>query len=524
MIDLANAAQLVYFWFLVFNLIFIVALFIWHFKEIARPFKSINRRFLVLILLLTLFGIYLRVTMSGRYGLDDLLWEHVRNAKSALNNFKFTSFTHPGGHSLLVALSFILAHNMDIENVSMLTIFLDSLSILLIFCISFLLFKKTEIALFSSLIFAILPWQIFISGMGLNIISSLFFFLLSVVILLVSKELRSKNLFYFSLILLLWSAEIRVENVMFIPLFLFTYFRTKYKVSKSFKYFLPLLIIFSLPVTVWISYSPVLFGPSSSIEGDGDFISFQNFLNNCVNYIIPHFFVNKYGNYYPTFVFLFSLLGLVLIVKHKESFYLLLLWSGIWSIVYGSFWYGSQIYRYSVLIHPLLATLSACGFYVLFDYASSSLAKKWKMIKTLWILFLLFIVFSTFSVKGLINPSSITSWPSIREFRTLENEIEDDACILMQKIKYGRYENAVYLINKKRKFIEWPTKHDIFSFNCTKIYYLNLRNYAHPRYEDLKIYDKNQELLFQTYDPKKILEIKWLDVYEIAPKNDSNLK
>jgi hypothetical protein len=452
--------------------------------------------------------------MSGRYGLDDLLWEHVRNAESFYSELRFSSFAHPGGHSLLTTLSFLFGQN--IENVSMLTILLDSLSIIVLFFIAFVLFKKTEIAIFTSLIFAVLPWQIFISGMGLDVTSSIFFTLSAFAVLLISKELRSANLFMLSIIMFLWSAEIRLDNLIFLLLLFFVYFRAGYKIKNQ-KWFFPLIVTFLLPIIAWVTCSPVLFGPGSSIEGQGKegFFSIGNLLINYSTYIIPHFFVNSYGNYYPLFIFPFLfVLGSLLFLDYKGSFYLLIIWFLGWSLVYGSFWYGSQIYRYSVFIHPVLAIVSACGAYAILNYVPL-ITKNKKIITALTVSMSLLIILTTFPFQSLVNPSPITFWPSVSEFKEIDKVVESDSCVVLQKLKYGRFENAKHLIGVQRTFIEWPTNYSIFGYNCTNVYYFDLRGYIHPMPEDLEEYDNNHNSLFSEYELVNVFEKQPLRVYRV---------
>lgn len=505
-----------YFVILLAHFSLLIFLMAYYRNELKKPFKKIPKYVWVSLLLIIIFALFLRITMSGRYGLDDLLWEHVRKANNAFESLGFSDFAHTGGHSLLATFALFLWN--DTESISLLTIIFDTFSILLVFCLSYLLFRKKEISLISSLIFAIIPWQIFISGMGLGITSSVFFVLLTLTVLLISKELKSVELLVLSTFLLLWSCEIKIENLMFGVFFVFVYLRSDYRLKlKDIRIFLPLILIFFAPLLFWILNSPSLFGIESSVEGQGDFLSLQNMAKNFPDYMVPHF-INRNGNFYPPFIFILSAIGILLFRQQRKGLYFLFIWLLIWFLIYGSYWNGVQIWRYSLMIHPVFAILSACGFYVLIKYSSGFLKVK-GIHNYLLIVVVIFIVFSTFPVNAFLGSYNIYSWPSIKEFKEIDQKIEDDSCVVLQRLKYGRLENAKLLIDKDRTFIEWPTEENLFDYNCEKIYYFNLRYYIHPRPEDIKEYEENQELFFQNYKTEKFLSIRWLEVYEILGVN-----
>ncbi|MCG2724666.1 MAG: hypothetical protein L6420_00185 [Elusimicrobia bacterium] len=488
--------------------------------DIASPFMEINKKSLAALALIFLFGLYLRVGMSGRYGLDDLLWEHAANAESFYKTFRFTNFLHPGGHSFLATLSFLFGRN--VENISRLTIFLDSLSVCLIFFFSFRIFRKTEISLLASLIMAILPWQIFMSGMGLDVTSSLFFVLAAVLILLISVESGSDSLLTLSLLVLIWSANIRVENLLLSPFFLLFYYCRKGLIHIR-KRFVWLISFFCMPALIWLAYSPFKFGTSSAVEGAGfqHFVSIHNLLINYRDCIIPHFMSPQ--TCYPHLIFFFFVIGTIRLVwpsKRRTGAYIIIVWVLFWSAVYGGYWHGDQIYRYSILIHPVLALVSACGAYWLmqqikgtnkgiFTFAARALVSG-------------FIVFSAFSVRQIANPSPLVFWPSVREFKSISTYFGEDSCVMLQRLKYGRFENALKLIGEGKKFIEWPAGKDIFSYKCPDIYYFDLRKYAHPIPADMRIYDENHAFLSKKYELEKFVNNGPLDIYKVIKKKNSH--
>lgn len=479
-------------------------------ESLFEPFRGQGRQTLFLPGLLFLLALFLRAGMSGRYGLDDLLWEHVRNAETALASLRFTQFVHPAGHSFLVALSFIFGR--AVENASRMTILLDSLSVPLLFFAVRLLSRDKAIAFLSAFILAVLPWQVFLSGTGLDITSSLFFCLAALLALLISLEKGTGGPLAVSLLLLAWAANIRTENLLLLPVLLLVWYRRAPAAAARFP---AAALIAFLPSLIWLFLAPEKFGTDSSPDGAAAsaFLSLGNIAANCREHILPHFF--RQNNGYPLLLLPLLALGLaelVLFKQDKKLLYLLPAWLLAWLLVYGGYWNGGQVYRYSTFLHPALAITAALGGNLLLRLLKFQGGPGLAMLAALLLCF-------SFSPARLLRPEPVVFWPSVREFTQLRQRLAPDHCILLQTLNYGRSDNVRLLLGRERKYINWPAGRGLSDYGCSGIYYLDLRAYIHPLPEDLLVHDLIRERLFTGYDLRQVFAEGPLKVYEVAVKN-----
>ncbi|HNW45313.1 MAG TPA: hypothetical protein PKI19_12470 [Elusimicrobiales bacterium] len=510
---LAQAAQWLYLPLLLVSFAAALALLLSSLGELRAAFKEAGAGTLLRLGVVAALGLYLRVHMSGRYGLDGLLWEHLVNAQAAYTDLRFVNFLHPGGHSALVALAFLFGRAA--ESTSVLTMILDTLSIALVFFASLLLLKKEEISLTAALIYAVLPWQVFVAGMGLDVTSSAFFVLAAFLVLLASRELRSGKLLRLSLLLMLLAAQIRTENLVLLLFFLpVSCLRDlPVRIGKTAAALLGALLV---PPLAWLLAAPVKYGETSSPDaaGTGYFMSLPKLAANLKNYVAPHFLSgDTHYHAWLAAAFAAGLLYLFIARRLKEGGFLLA-WTGIWTLVYGSFWNGSQVYRYSTLIHPVLAVISACGVSLALG-AAAKLPGVGRLRPAVHAAALLLLVLYTHPLSRLVHPAPIVFWPSVREFSAMEGKLGPGDCVLLQTLPLGRSENAKRLIGGGRTFLAWPSEKGLQGRGCSNIYYYDLREYAHPIPGDLRVYDRDQAALFARYKLETFMLREPLRVYKV---------
>jgi 4-amino-4-deoxy-L-arabinose transferase-like glycosyltransferase len=129
------------------------------------------------------------------------------------------------------------------------SIFLGSISVVLMYFLVYLISNNKKIALISSLLLAILPLHIVYSGTAETITASIFFILATLISFIIMIKNQKKKLIFLTLFLFLFTIQIRVENILIlIPMFIYIYIN---KIKLNLKnWSLPLII--SLPI--FISY------------------------------------------------------------------------------------------------------------------------------------------------------------------------------------------------------------------------------------------------------------------------------
>jgi hypothetical protein len=195
-------------------LIFIV-LFGITYKQILKMLKGVNWKYAFLLFFIALV---IRETIppkTTRLFFDEDIYldmgkQIVTHFSSCLCDYgdKFNCFRcelmkWPVAHPFLISVAFFLFEVNEIV-VRHLAIFLASLSVFLVYLSSYLLFRKNEIALFSSLILALLPIHILWSPtMAADLTLSFFvsFLLFFIILSSKSKDLKIHLLSLFALVL-----------------------------------------------------------------------------------------------------------------------------------------------------------------------------------------------------------------------------------------------------------------------------------------------------------------------------------
>jgi hypothetical protein len=142
----------------------------------------------------------------------------------------------PPGFPLLIVL-YSLVFGFNSLNASVLSAVLSSLTIVLTFLIAYLLFKKEEVALFSSLIFAFIPLNILNSQTGLSRPAGLFFAGLTVLSYLIALKNNKLKTWILTVLSFSYSIYVRQENyLLVIPLTLGIFMFKPVKTEKLFEY------------------------------------------------------------------------------------------------------------------------------------------------------------------------------------------------------------------------------------------------------------------------------------------------
>lgn len=244
----------------------LVVFLIWNGKLLVNYFKGISKKTWLILGFIFLVGFLLRIVRFDFYNYFPVHEYALFLQQDGLmaNRCFFGSYDHcfwleqayfPPGYPFLVAVGYLI-FGFNSLLAAYASSFFSSLTIILIFLLGYLLFKKEEVGLFSSLIFALTPISIAFSRVSEPRSISNFFICLTVLFFLMAlKEDRLKlwTLFFISAS---YSVYIRQENgILFLLFFLgFFFFNYKFDWSKLKKLAWPLFLFLMLqaPIFLWL--------------------------------------------------------------------------------------------------------------------------------------------------------------------------------------------------------------------------------------------------------------------------------
>lgn len=192
-------------------------------KTILRCFLGVSKNTWILLLIIFLIGFSLR-NAEYWYGFNTDDYASLEGAKFLLVEGKYVracangrlgecyvyhQALQPPGASYLVSLLY-LAFGINSIPVLVLSAVLSSLTIIIVFLLCYFMFKNEEIGLYSSLLFAIIPLNIFFSGTGSTRIMSIFFVALTVLFYVIA--MRRNDLKAWVLFALTFSFSIYIRN------------------------------------------------------------------------------------------------------------------------------------------------------------------------------------------------------------------------------------------------------------------------------------------------------------------------
>ncbi|UCD07394.1 MAG: glycosyltransferase family 39 protein [Candidatus Aenigmatarchaeota archaeon] len=389
------------FYILLLNFILICILFILNRKDIFSYFRKIRKITWVIFILILVFGSGLRIAFPGCSDSSGLCWNHVVRGQIMLEEQKIYEFKYSSGYPFMVALSFFF-FGASFESVLFLNLLMSSLTILLVFLLTWTLFKKDSVSLFSTLIYSLLPASVYFAKLNASEVISTFFATIAVLIFLISLELGKKRLYYLSGLLLVFAIHARLDNSIFIPFFILGFLLKRKDISfKNLKLPIILFLIFMIPVSYYYITVNENFGTwNDPVVSETHPYTFSH------TYLIPniarHFsFLARPGDY-PLILYLFLFISLLFIRREKNVLFPVF-WIALFLLFYGLYWasYFSGLDLYHLLLHPALAILIAYGIFsvknVLERCSEKILSIKFspnmKMFTSVIILFLIFSVF-----------------------------------------------------------------------------------------------------------------------------------
>ncbi|MFH1234307.1 MAG: glycosyltransferase family 39 protein, partial [Candidatus Diapherotrites archaeon] len=214
----------------------IIALFVFNRKELWRPFSKIKKKSWLLLFLVLLAGFSARMLVvphAHQIYYDG--FAHINLAQNISNSNVFcvcqkgtdtacescNARWWPAGYQTILGIVFSVFGGSEGTAFNTNAV-IGSLSIVLVFLLAFMVFKSEKAALWASLLFAFIPAHLNLSGSVGMEITSLFFVLLSLVLLEICIRSKKFSVFVLFLAVFSYAVQTRPENfvlVFFIPVF-----------------------------------------------------------------------------------------------------------------------------------------------------------------------------------------------------------------------------------------------------------------------------------------------------------------
>jgi hypothetical protein len=522
MLWIGNQTKLV----LSINFTLILFLFYLNFKEIKRQFREIGKYAWIGIFLIFVFSFHVLLNTPYCDAQDGKFWAYVSVAEIMIHGYKefpylinpYTDFGMLKGYGFILGVIFLI-FGESYANAILYNILALSATSVLVFMITYLICKDEYSSLISGFVFSVLPLIIYHSKYGSAEISSIFFVTLTILTLIISINLKTKESFVLSLSLLAFSMAIRLEDTMFILLFLISYLTFLQK--KFLKKLILPSIIFSLLIFHLIptlSSASFHFGYVKNRNPPGGmekiFDEHYPWIKDPASFSLSYIPLNLRaywdvlgnGRTFPQLLYGLIFISLLGLKKYPRTF-IPILWILIFFLFYGSYWasFMGATSLHLLLITSPISILSGIGFSVLY-----SLFKEKKNIR-IWVFILMFLfVLSMFFHTVLFNPERehlcIT-----KDIITAGNKISKDSCILSENFMWHPYTNLLYQLKFliKNKKIE----SDLDRCSNKSTYYIKVPDGIYREYgvkKNIKWYNLRKECNFSEY-----LDLSTITVYKI---------
>jgi len=334
-----------------------------------------------------------------------------------------------------------------------LVVLLGSLSILLVFLISFLLSDNRTIALYSALLFALIPVHIMWSGTVAPDPVFVFYTLLTVFALLLMFKSEEFSVILFALSCLAFSVQIRAEGMILIPLaavFLLLLDRNLRKRFTDPRFLLSVLIfILIIPSSFHVYHASKTDTWGSSGKKFSLEYGKQNIPTNAFFWVMGYKTIE-----HPILFSLFALLGILSLIKEKRVLLFLLVWFGTFFFLYAFFYAGSVLYgvdvRYSLSCYPPFIIAAGYGM----SWVEKEMGRRLKkgMLIRVFLVLLVLISF-LFYVPSINTPAEkIEEARQARVYRRFVvnfSEQMNESCYVLSHVP------SIYLMHNKSSLQTW---------------------------------------------------------------------
>jgi len=483
------------FWFyalvLIINILLIVISICLGYKDIVSSFKKIKKSTWIILIIILLFGFYLRMFVaphSHHIFFDEDIYLNiaqniVNEGKACLCNYGNTencfnciSNKQPYGLPAFYAIFFFLFGVSETVAVNV-SIIIATFSILLVFLVSYLLFKEEKLSVYSALVLTIIPIHIKWSttqALGLPLV---FFSLLTIFLFLIYLEKRNMFILFAFFCTLAYTCQIRPESMLMAVVaasfFIFMdndIFKTVR--DRKFLIVLAIFLILILPTVEHIDNMKHEDWGASGNKFSKDIIK-RNLADN------SKFFIEN--TRFPLIFTIFSIIGIIFgLYKYPRKIIPFIIWFIIFFLVFipfyaGSFNYGKDV-RFSLNLYPSVAIFSGLGFYLL-NLALLAVSKKSKLNQkkqiaklSIHILIMLLILLSFIPFIGFVSNYGEGGWDAKAAHDFAVSEVPNiKNCIVISKVPSmflveGVPAIQIFLVSDKEMMMELHTEYDCVMF------------------------------------------------------------
>lgn len=415
------------------NFVLLIALIIKNWSYILNPFKKINNRVWILLLLIFIAGLLIRIYLpvhTHKLYIDEH-W-YMEAGKNILQTGYQDYYPKSIGWPFILSISFGIFGTSNLVAIDT-SIFFGAISILIIFFLTYVIAKKENAALLASLLFSLFPLHIIWSASAETNATSLFFVLLSIFFYFLYYENDDDSLLWLSVTSTAFISQIRPENYIFFPLFILGCLIYKKNLLKNSESLICCSIIIFLTIPNFFHILDFQIS-TNWIESDtngaasGDNWSFFNLFDNSIMY--GKVFFNSH--FYPSILSFLSFVGFfyLLKTKRKACFFLATWFIFIW-ITYFSSWFqtlgGKE--RFYTSFDPIVIILSSIGIFYTLNFISSKNLFLNKITKSvaIFIILLFFIPYYSY-IKNYASSSELVLETQLIE--TVEKEIPKNCTII----------------------------------------------------------------------------------------------
>lgn len=351
-----------------------------NFKYAYNEFKKIDKKILILLLLVIILGFSLRMFIAPHahrvFFDEDIYLNIAQNIKNELKAclcdygttkecYSCISNKQPHAYSAFISILFFFFGVKESVAYTA-TILVGTLSILLMFAIAYLLFKKQSTALYASLIFSLMPEHIRWSATTSLETFFVLFTLLAIALFLLYFRTGSYSILTAAILSFAIALQGRPEaNLLFLLVgALFVLFdKNLLKGLKNYRFILLvlLLVILITPAIIHLKKS------SSDTWGTSGKKFSLEYVGNNGRDNAKFFFENTR---FPAMFTILAVIGLAYSIRnHKKELLFLSAWFflffGMYALFYaGSFNYGTDV-RFSLILYPSVAIFAAIGLWLI---------------------------------------------------------------------------------------------------------------------------------------------------------------
>ncbi len=243
-----DPATRMYYYILVFSLLIVFLLK--NHKIITSEYRKISKKTLAILLIITVFGFILRFAYSPMQTITGVsVWSHRDAVIYISEDQKIPAALDTRGYSLLISPIYSLTGDIVFSS-HLFDMIIGSLSIIMLFLLTYLLFKDIKAAMVSALILCLLPWHIFFSGThGVEITTS-FFIMLSLILILLSVKSKEPQMYFLTYISILFCGLIKKEETILLLVLILYFIHKKSPIKMQNKMYICIYAILCILLTL----------------------------------------------------------------------------------------------------------------------------------------------------------------------------------------------------------------------------------------------------------------------------------